>query len=103
MSIKILQDKCVGCAKCVEICPGGLLDINENGKVEISYPKDCWGCAACMKECTHEAILYYLAEDMGGKGGYLIAKDKEDSIDFIYVKGEKKKRFTVNRKTASQY
>ncbi|NLY96766.1 MAG: ferredoxin family protein [Clostridiaceae bacterium] len=103
MSIKILQDKCIGCGKCVDICPGNLLELGVNGKVEMMYPKDCWGCAACLKECTQEALLYYIGEDMGGKGGYLVAKDKVDTIDFIYVRGEKKVKFTVNRKTASQY
>ncbi|MGI6563377.1 MAG: hypothetical protein ACOX3Q_12605 [Clostridia bacterium] len=43
-----------------------------------------------MKECTQEALLYYIGEDMGGKGGYLVAKDKVDTIDFIYVRGREK-------------
>ncbi len=38
MSVRILQNKCVGCGKCLSVCPGNLLKKGEDGKVifEIS-------------------------------------------------------------------
>lgn len=29
MSIQIQENKCIGCRKCVEVCPGNLIKINE--------------------------------------------------------------------------
>lgn len=49
MSIRINQDRCIGCKRCVSVCPGSLIDINETGKARMHYPKDCWGCVSCVK------------------------------------------------------
>ena len=68
MSISIDQGKCIGCGKCHDVCPGTLIKINENKKAFIKYPKDCWGCTSCIKECPVHAISFFLGEDIGGKG-----------------------------------
>ena len=57
MSVRILQNKCVGCGKCLSVCPGNLLKKGEDGKVHIRNIRDCWGCTACLKECHTGAIL----------------------------------------------
>ena len=64
MSVRILQNKCVGCGKCLSVCPGNLLKKGEDGKVHIRNIRDCWGCTACLKECHTGAILYFLGADM---------------------------------------
>lgn len=48
MSIQINQQKCVGCGQCMEVCPGTLIE-KEQGKAVMRYPRDCWGCASCVK------------------------------------------------------
>ena len=68
MSIIIDQGKCIGCRRCHDVCPGTLIKINENKKAFIKYPKDCWGCTSCIKECPVHAIIFFLGEDIGGKG-----------------------------------
>ena len=68
MSIIIDQGKCIGCGRCHDVCPGTLIKINENKKAYIKYPKDCWGCTSCIKECPVHAIRFFLCEDIGGKG-----------------------------------
>ena len=68
MSISIDQGKCIGCRRCHDVCPGTLIKINENKKAFIKYPKDCWGCTSCIKECPVHAISFFLGEDIGGKG-----------------------------------
>ena len=35
MSVRILQNKCVGCGRCLSVCPGNLLKKGEDGKVHI--------------------------------------------------------------------
>lgn len=71
MSIVIDKNKCVGCTRCVAVCPGNLIKQDEGGKAFIKYPKDCWGCSSCVKECKVEAISFYLGADIGGKGSKL--------------------------------
>ena len=78
MSVRILQNKCVGCGKCLSVCPGNLLKKGEDGKVHIRNIRDCWGCTACLKECHTGAILYFLGADMGGMGSMLSVKEKGD-------------------------
>ena len=51
MSIMIEKQKCKGCGLCTEVCPGSLIYQGDDKKAYIRYPKDCWGCASCIKEC----------------------------------------------------
>ena len=76
MSIAINAKQCVGCGKCSMVCPGSLIHMNADGKAFIKYPKDCWGCTSCLKECAVHAIRFYLGADMGGMGS-LVHTEKE--------------------------
>ena len=67
MSIRIKQDTCIGCRQCMDVCPGSLIAPNAQGKANMQYPKDCWGCMSCVKECLVGAIDFYLGADMGGR------------------------------------
>lgn len=71
MSIEINKEACVKCRKCLSVCPGNLIKLNEDGKPYIKYPKDCWGCSSCIKECNFGAISFYLGADIGGRGSKL--------------------------------
>lgn len=70
MSIRINKEKCIGCGKCTQVCPGTLIDL-EDKKSVMKYPKDCWGCASCVKECPVGAIDFFLGADMGGNGSVM--------------------------------
>lgn len=70
MSIRINKDKCKGCLACTQVCPGNLIYENE-GRVYMKYPNLCWGCAACLKECSFGAIDYFLGADIGGTGAVM--------------------------------
>ena len=63
-TIRIDQEKCVGCFTCVLVCPYGALAPNENGvmqKCELCLENTC-GEPACVKGCPNRAIVY---EDRG--------------------------------------
>ncbi len=54
MSIKILRDKCNGCALCVEACPFGAIEMSD-GIAEIN--ESCTICGACLDSCEFGAIV----------------------------------------------
>ena len=81
MSIRIREERCVGCGKCQEVCPGTLIQIVDK-KAVMKYPKNCWGCVSCVKECKAGAIEFYLGADIGGMGGTMNVTQKGDLINW---------------------
>jgi len=63
--IEVLKDKCVGCSRCVEVCPAGCWKISE-GKAFWEKVENCLECAACFFACPSEAIVWRYPE--GGEG-----------------------------------
>jgi len=53
--IKIDKEKCDGCGNCIEVCPFGVLEI-ENGKVVVKHLEKCQKCEACKFACPNNAI-----------------------------------------------
>lgn len=104
MSIRIKQDKCVGCGLCVEACPGNLIKLNADGKAWIKHEKDCWGCTSCLKECQKNAISFFLGADIGGKGSTLSVSQQGD-INVWTVEDIQGNIQTieVNKKDANKY
>lgn len=51
--VKINEDKCVGCGKCIELCPMKNLELY-NGKVESK--SRCTMCYRCLSNCPKQAI-----------------------------------------------
>lgn len=104
MSILIDKNRCSGCKQCLAVCPGNLLKSDSGGKAYIKYPKDCWGCSSCVKECQTGAISFYLGADVGGKGSKLSVREDRDIIKWRVEKmsGEVTV-ITVNRKESNKY
>lgn len=55
------QDKCIGCGKCMNVCPGGILYIDSFGKANIKSVTEfgwngCWKCEHCLAVCPTAAI-----------------------------------------------
>ena len=55
MSVRILQNKCVGCGKCAQLCPLNNIHL-ENGKP--MWGDTCTHCMACISACPTQAIEY---------------------------------------------
>ncbi len=104
MSIIIDAETCTGCGKCRTVCPGGLLGEDAAGKTVNHYPRDCWGCTACIKECNLGAIKYYLGADLGGRGTTLKTRYEGDYMHWVFsLPAGEEKVITVNRKEANKY
>ena len=103
MSIFVEHEKCIGCGRCTEVCPGNLLTLS-NGKARILDVRDCWGCTACVKECPKNAIFYYLAADLGGAGGRLYAEDTPSHIGWVMKwPDSSEESILVDKKKANEY
>ncbi|SFB23350.1 adenylylsulfate reductase subunit B [Acetitomaculum ruminis DSM 5522] len=103
MSIRIDEKSCVGCKKCVEVCPGNLIKII-NDKACIKRQKDCWGCTSCIKECKKNAIKFFLGADIGGKGSLLSVEEKDNFRKWIVTKRDGSKEIiVVNMKESNKY
>ncbi len=103
MSIRINEEKCIGCFKCISVCPGDLIK-EQNGKAFIKYPRDCWGCVSCVKECQVRAIDFYLGADIGGKGGIMNVSYEGDVLRWNITKSDGTiKAIDVNRKNSNKY
>lgn len=104
MSIAIDAQKCVGCGQCIEVCPGNLIERSPAGKAVIRYPRDCWGCACCVKECKALAIDFFLGADIGGRGTRLHVTQAGDLLSWTIIRASgKQQTISVNRTESNQY
>ena len=104
MSIVIDKSKCAGCGQCSIVCPGSLIKMGEDKKAYIKYPKDCWGCSSCLKECKFEAIALYLGADMGGMGSKMSVTTKGDYLNWNIDKTDgSRETIVINMKESNKY
>jgi len=54
-TLRVLEDKCVRCGMCLEVCPQAVLGLN-GGKVQIENRDACMECGACAQNCPTGAI-----------------------------------------------
>ena len=56
-AIKLIEEKCTGCTKCVRVCPTEALRVR-NGKVQLDATR-CIDCGKCVVACPFGAIQTY--------------------------------------------
>ncbi len=104
MSITIDKLKCIGCGKCSTVCPGSLIKLDESRRAFIKYPKDCWGCTSCIKECPVYAIRFYLGADIGGMGSLVHTEKNGDILKWIVEKTDGSNiEIDINQKESNKY
>ncbi len=55
VTLRLDQDKCVGCGVCLAVCPHQVFDMN-NGCASIEKRDLCMECGACAKNCPAGAV-----------------------------------------------
>jgi len=56
VTLRLDQEKCVGCGTCLMVCPHQVLAMN-NGYVDIERKDLCMECGACARNCPVEALF----------------------------------------------
>ena len=54
-TLELFEDKCSGCGMCQEVCPHGVMRV-ENGLASIVDRDACMECSACARNCPEGAI-----------------------------------------------
>lgn len=104
MSIVINKELCKNCGKCANVCPGSLIKRDEDGHIFMKYPKDCWGCSSCIKECAFDAISLYLGADIGGMGSRMSVENKGDLLLWNIRKMDgTTDQIVIDKKEANKY
>ena len=102
MSIMIDSEKCIGCGRCAEVCPGNLIVMDN--KAYMKYPKDCWGCTSCIKECSAGAVKFFLGADMGGRGSLVYTRQQGNILTWVMECPDGSvKEIQINRKESNRY
>lgn len=54
-TLELDEQRCTGCAKCTEVCPHAVFEMNGK-KARIRDRNACMECGACAMNCSAEAI-----------------------------------------------
>jgi len=54
-TLSLNADDCVGCGKCVKVCPHTVFEVH-GGKAEVVEKDFCMECGACALNCPVNAI-----------------------------------------------
>ena len=54
-SLAVVNEKCIGCAMCIDVCPHDVFRI-EGKRVRIIDKDACMECGACKRNCPFSAI-----------------------------------------------
>jgi iron only hydrogenase large subunit-like protein len=54
-SIRVNEGKCIGCVRCMKVCPTKAIRIRTQ-KAHINYDL-CIDCGECLRTCPHDAII----------------------------------------------
>ncbi|MBI2841961.1 MAG: electron transfer flavoprotein subunit alpha [Armatimonadetes bacterium] len=77
MSIRVIEDKCNGCALCIKACPTGAIEVNE--KLATIELDKCNFCGSCVSTCRFRAITIEIEKQ---------AKEDLSQYSGVWVFGE---------------
>ena len=59
--VRFNADICVGCNRCVEICPLDVFIPNpkKGAPPIVLHPEECWLCGVCVTECKNTGAIRF--------------------------------------------
>jgi iron only hydrogenase large subunit-like protein/ABC-type transporter Mla subunit MlaD len=91
--IKVLEDKCVNCHRCIMVCPAKMCN-NGSENIVDHHPDLCIGCGECISACTHGARIgiddfdEFMADLKNGKNIIaIVAPAVAASFDYLRMNG----------------
>jgi ferredoxin len=54
-TLKLREERCVGCGLCIEVCPHNVFELCGN-KIKIADNDSCMECSACALNCPFDAL-----------------------------------------------
>jgi ubiquinone/menaquinone biosynthesis C-methylase UbiE/ferredoxin len=63
LRLEIIQENCIGCKLCDQVCPVECFSPTANQKMIFSQPDLCEGCMACLVQCPTDAIINQVADE----------------------------------------
>ncbi len=55
--VRINLDRCIGCKRCVDVCPMDVLYFDPEARKSIlAYPENCQNCGQCYVNCPTGSI-----------------------------------------------
>lgn len=72
VTLKLDRAVCVGCGRCLDVCPHGVFELEEEGKARIVARDACMECGACARNCPVGAL--FVKNGVGCAVGILNAK-----------------------------
>lgn len=54
-TLELYEEKCTGCGMCQEVCPHGVMSVEDSIAV-IAHRDACMECSACVSNCPEGAI-----------------------------------------------
>lgn len=55
--IRFVPNRCKACGICIEFCPHGVLEADEEGKPLVKNPDKCTNCKLCEYRCPDFALF----------------------------------------------
>ena len=56
MATIIDKNKCINCKISYDRCPEESFGLDDEGKVYVKYPEECWLCGVCQMDCPVGAV-----------------------------------------------
>src|SRR5512135_1189451 len=53
----VVEQRCIRCDRCVEVCPTNVFDIGPDGVPTLSRRADCQSCFLCEAYCPTDALF----------------------------------------------
>jgi len=54
-TVKVDEEKCIGCEECVDVCPVDVFEMKDEKSVPVNAD-ECIGCESCIEVCEQDAI-----------------------------------------------